>query len=105
MADEFQLQSDEFWQQHPDIRARVQCTSRKQHFNIGRAGRSWPVYHVDPRGGLEAMDRDFEEAVRYILPILEDGYDVVVHCAKSFHRAPVVTAKIMQYLSGVSPAV
>ena len=81
-------------------------------FAIGRANPSnWSeqlllaatsqVTHVrvDPRSP-QYRQRELDQAMQYIQKALHGGQDVIFHCMKSFHRAPVAAAAVYRRVTG-----
>jgi hypothetical protein len=101
MADERQLMNEEFWLQHPDIKFRIQCTHSTQHIPVHPLGREVAMCYVDARAGQNlAVTQQFEACIHQLDPWIRQGYDVVVHCRKSYHRAPIIVAKLMSHYTG-----
>ena len=47
------------------------------------------VFFVDARD-LDKLPDAFNQAAGYIEDMLEEGYDVLVHCRETFHRGPAI---------------
>lgn len=99
LADRWQIMDPALSQQFPDIRAVVRCVDQFENWKY--PNQMWAPLVCDPRAPDEDYEFSLNNVVRVAWPFLDDGYDIAVHCHKTFHRAPLVAANIVSRLTGV----
>lgn len=92
-----------FWDEHPNIMATVNCigprSGWKQVKYPDNAARS-ELFFIDARDSKTLPER-FRITAGHIEDMLEQGFDVLVHCRYTFHRGPGIWAGLMTRICGI----
>ena len=78
----------------------------------GKDGLLTPNYHypdgidnytIDILGDWNQVTKDADKITPIIIQHLAQGYNIIVHCNQSFHRAPLLLAYLIRRINGTEP--
>ena len=104
MADLPTVQNPDFWSINRNIGCLVNCIGErygKLRVDYAPLAASSQKFYIDVRNPVN-LPVQFAKSVAQVEKTLTQGYDVVVHCRETFHRAPAVWAGYCTRLCGVN---
>ncbi len=93
-----------FYTEYPNIRAIVRAIGFEG--NRGKFNYAAPTSVLRLRisvSYVSGRDKDYDDTIAALLPIVMAGDTIVVHCENSFHRGPLAASCLFWCFAGVDP--
>ena len=98
LAERCVIEDPVFWDHNRDVRLVIQATSVHQRpFSYPQKVKHVFVNPMNERNRSLQLSDAADEAIK----VVRQGYDILIQCEKSVHRAPVVATALARMLAGV----